>query len=240
MTLRDAPFRPGWALTAQAAAALAIVLALAVWQFSRALEKTALRDARVERLRAPPTPAAELSRSAAPDFTRVSFTGVYDAERHFLIAHRSGRGFDVFTPFVTREGVFLVHRGWRSAESTLAVPTPAGTVTVVAVAWPVMRPSRLVAEERWSDGWPKRMRGVGLERMAAAVGGRAREFRLEHDSEGVFRAAPLAWDYAPGMHWGYTAQWLLIGAALAAGYVLVGKRRGRKLAQTEVAGETLE
>ena len=76
--------------------------------------------------------------------------------------------------------------------------------------------------------------------MAAAVGGRPREFRLERDGEGVFRAASLAWDYAPGMHLGYTAQWLLIGAALAAGYVLVGKRRGRKLAHADVAGETLE
>lgn len=234
MTLRAAPFRPGWALTVQAAAALAIVLALAGWQFSRAVEKTALRDARVERLRAEPVPASALSGEALPDFTRVSFTGVFDAERHFLVAHRSGRGFNVYTPLTAREGVFLVHRGWRSAEaapdSAVAVPTPSAPVTAVAVAWPVRRPSRLVAEESWPDDWPKRIRGAHLERMAAAVDARAREFRLERGAPGVFRAESLTWDYAPGMHWGYVAQWLLIGAALAGGYVFMGKRRGQRLA----------
>ena len=233
MTLRDAPFRPGWALTAQAAAALAIVLALAGWQFSRALEKTALRDARVERLRAEPTPASALSGNV-PDFTRVSFTGVYDAERHFLVAHRSGRGFNVFTPLTSQKGVFLVNRGWHPVDATpepvLTVPTPTAPVTVVAVAWPLQRPSRVVAEAPWPEDWPKRIRGAHLQRMAAAVAARPREFRLERGGEGVFRAASLAWDYAPGMHWGYVAQWLLIGAALAAGYVFVGKRRGQKLA----------
>lgn len=233
MTLRDAPFRPGWALTAQAAAALAIVLALAGWQFSRALEKTALRDARVERLRAEPTPASALSGNALPDFTRVSFTGVYDAERQFLVAHRSGRGFNVFTPLTAQAGVFLVNRGWHPAagEPALTVPTPTTPVTVVAVAWPAQRPSRLAAEAPWPDDWPKRIRGLHLQRMAAAVDARPREFRLEGGGEGVFRAASLAWDDAPGMHWGYVAQWLLIGAALAAGYVFVGKRRGQRLAQ---------
>ena len=232
MTLRDAPFRPGWALTAQAAAALAIVLLLAGWQFSRALEKTALRDARVERLRAEPTPASALSGNTLPDFTRVSFTGVYDAERHFLVAHRSGRGINVFTPLASQEGVFLMNRGWHPADAApeSALPTPTTPVTVVAVAWPAQRPSRLAAEAPWPEDWPKRIRGVHLERMAAAVAARPREFRLEGGGEGVFRAASLAWDDAPGMHWGYVAQWLLIGAALAAGYVFVGKRRGQKLA----------
>lgn len=234
MTLRNAPFRPGWVLTLQAAAAVAIVLALAAWQFSRALEKTALRDARAERLGAPALAAAALAAAAPADFTRVAFTGVYDAKRHFLVAARRGRGFDVFTPFLAQEGVFLVNRGWWSAAagpvSALQVPTPATTVTVVGVAWPAPRPSRLVAAERWPGGWPKRVRWADPARMAVAVGAREREFRLERGGEGVFRAAPLAWDHAPGTHWGYMAQWLLIGAALGAGYVFVGKRRGRRLA----------
>ena len=239
MTLRDAPFRPGWALTLQAAAAVAIVLALAAWQFSRALEKTALRDARVERLRADALAAAALSDAALADFTRVAFTGVYDAERHFLVAARRGRGFDVFTPLVTKEGVYLVNRGWWAAgaqpDAAPAVPTPTTTVTVVGVAWPRPRLSTLAAAESWPAGWPKRARWANPARMAAEVGAREREFRLERGGAGVLRAAPLAWDYAPGTHWGYMAQWLLIGAALAGGYVFVGKRRGRQLAATRSA-----
>lgn len=236
MTRGAAPFRPGWALTAQAAAAVAIVLTLAVWQVTRALEKTASRDARIERLRAPPVPAAALDATAPPDFTRVSLTGAYDATRHFLVAGRRGRGFDVLTPLATAEGVFLAHRGWLAGggpDATPDVPTPAGAVTVVGVAWPASALPRFVTQADWPDGWPKRVPGVDPARMAAAVDAHPREFRLERGGAGVFHAAALAWDDAPGMHWGYAAQWLVIGAALAGGYVLVGKRRGRKQVAAE-------
>lgn len=231
-------FRPGWALTLQAGAAFAITLALAAWQFSRALEKTTLQDERVERLRAEPVAAAPAA-ATLPDFTRVSLTGVYDATRHFLVAARRGRGFEVFTPLVANEGVFLINRGWhdgaQDAEQAVAVPTPAAPVRVVAVAWPLPRLSRVATEESWPDGWPKRVRSANVERMAAEVGAGRREFRLERGGDGVFRAASLAWDYAPGMHWGYAAQWLLIGAAVAGGYVLIGKRRGQKRSATSAA-----
>ena len=63
--------------------------------------------------------------------------------------------------------------------------------------------------------------------MAAAAGAHPREIRLERGSAGVSSPASLAWDYSPGTHWGYTAQWLLIGAAVVAGYVVIGLRRGR-------------
>lgn len=232
MTLRDAPFRPGWALTAQAAAAVVVVLVLAAWQFSRALEKAALREARLERLRAAPVAAA--AGAAWPDFTRVALTGAYDATRHFLVKGRRGRGFEVITPFATDQGVFLLNRGWLVAapggDAAPAVATPMQRATVVGVAWPASPRSRLVAQADWPDGWPKRVPGVDARRMAAAVGAHPREFRLERGEAGVFRAAPLAWDDAPGMHWGYAAQWLLIGAVLAGGYVLIGKRRGLKRA----------
>lgn len=235
MTRGAAPFRPGWALTAQAAAAVAIVLALAAWQVSRALEKTALRDARIERLRAPPVSA--LDATAVPDFTRVSLTGAYDAMRHFLVAGRRGRGFDVLTPLATADGVFLAHRGWLAAagapDATPDVPTPAGPVTVIGVAWPASPRTRFVAQADWPGGWPKRVPGMDPARMAAAVDAHPREFRLERGGAGVFHAAALTWDDAPGMHWGYAAQWVLIGAAVAGGYVLVGKRRSRKQVAAE-------
>jgi len=52
-------------------------------------------------------------------------------------------------------------------------------------------------------------------------------YRFERGSDGVSRPASLAWDYSAGTHWGYTAQWLLIGAAVVGGYVVIGLRRGR-------------
>ena len=229
MTLVDAPFRPGWALAAQAAAAVAVTLAFAGWQASRALEKGALAEARAERLGAAPVAAAEFLATNA-DFTRVALLGVYDSEHQFLVAGPRGRGEQVFTPLRAGGAVFLVNRGWIAAGGTVAPAPPPGVVEVVGVAWPLAAVTRMVADEDWPQGWPKRIRAVNVERMAAALDARPREFRLPRGEVGVLRPASLAWDYSTGMHWGYVAQWLAIAAALIGGFVLMGKRRGLRLA----------
>ena len=229
-------FRPGWALTAQVAVALVTVLALATWQFSRGLEKTALKDARAERLRAEPIPAATYA-PATPDFTRVSLAGRYDAERVFIVGSRQGRGVQVVSPLRTRAGVFLVNRGWllsntpgeiQHSNGQWTVDTPSEQVSVVGVAWPSSAASPHLAARTWPEGWPKHVGGMDIARMAREVGAHAREVRLERAQSGVLRAASLAWDYSPSTHWGYVAQWLLIGVAVVVGYVVIGKRRGRQ------------
>ena len=230
----SATFRPGWALTWQAAAALATAIALAGWQFSRAVEKTALRDARLQTLRAEPISAAAFAPGMA-DFTRLSLTGRYDAERQFFVVNRPGGRLQVVAPFVTADGVFLVNRGWVSPSGNGAAPaveTPSGQATLVGVVWPTKPLSPMLAQAPWPEGWPKQVRMLDPMRMAAAIGRdhanvHAGEIRLEPDGAGVFQAASLAWDYSPGTHWGYAAQWLLIGAAVGVGYVVIGKRRAR-------------
>lgn len=221
------PFRPGWPLTLQAGLALAIVGGLAVWQFARGLEKTALADARAERLNAPPVDAAAWS-PTVPDFTRLRLVGYY-AERHFLVAGTRGAAVQVVTPLHTQGGVFLVNRGWL-ASADAAFETPTGRVTVTGVVWPASKPSALATAQPWPQQWPKILRRWDLPRMAAEVEAAEREIRLPADAEGVLRPASLAWDYSPGTHWGYAAQWLLIGAVVAVGYVLIGKRRHRQQA----------
>ena len=226
-------FRPGWALTAQVAVALITVLALATWQFSRGLEKTALKDAHAERLRADPVPAAAYT-PATPDFTRVSLAGRYDAERTFIVGSRQGRGVQVVSPLHTQSGVFLVNRGWLLPSNATnearqwAFDTPSELVDVVGVVWPPSATSPHLAAKARPEGWPKRVGGMDVVGMAREVDAHAREIRLERDQPGVLRAASLAWDYSPSTHWGYVVQWLLIGVAVVVGYVVIGKRRGRQ------------
>ena len=227
----NATFRPGRALTLQVAAALVTVVALASWQFSRALEKTALRDARLQRLLAEPIAVAEYTRETA-DFTRLSLVGRYDAERQFFVIDRPGGGLQVVTPFVTGVGVFLVNRGWLPPSGKQpAVATPAGRASLVGVVWPAKPVTPMLAKAPWPEGWPKQVRGLQPARMAAAIetpnAVYGVEVRLEADNPGSLRAASLAWDYSPGTHWGYVAQWLLIGVAIVIGYWAIGKRRAR-------------
>jgi cytochrome oxidase assembly protein ShyY1 len=226
-------FKPGLPLTLQAGAALVVVLVLAAWQFSRGLEKSALEDARTERLRAAPIEAGAVSADVA-EFTRIRLTGRYDSTRQFLVANRPGAPLTVFAALLTEHGAFLVNRGLVNrglvnrglSPQPIAAPPP-GTVTVIGVAWPSAPATLLAEREPWPQEWPKRVRGLHIERMATALGAQPREIRLEHGGAGVLRAASLGWDYSPGTHWGYTAQWLLIGVAVVVGYVVIGRRRGR-------------
>ena len=222
-------FRPGRALTLQVAAALVTTAGLATWQISRALDKMALADARDGRLQAEPVDAGRYS-PQTPDFTRLALTGHYDAERSFFVAERPrARGFDVVSVLKTDTGSFLVNRGWTLRSPSQPVPeTPTGMVSVIGVAWPTTPGSDVLGQEGWAEGWPKTARVVNPERMARATGAHAREIRLESGSAGVFRAASLAWDYQPGMHWSYAVQWLLMGLGVGVGYVLIGRRRGRE------------
>lgn len=233
-------FRPGLALTVQVAVAVAVVVALAAWQFSRGLEKTALKNAHAERLRSEPIDAAGYT-AAVPDFTRLTLAGRFDSERTFLVADQAGRPVQVVSTFRTQDDVFLVNRGWvPSANAHLpevpAFETPASPLETVGVAWPTEAVSPWLAAQPWPDGWPKQVRGFDVARMAAEIGAHAREIRLERGQPGVLRPVSLARDYSPGTHWGYVGQWLLIGAALVVGYVVIGKRRG----QRAVEGESLE
>ena len=218
-------FRPGKALTAQVLAALVVVLSLAVWQFARGLEKTALVNERAERLGAAPVASTAL-RSDSPDFLRVSLVGEYDPESQFFVGARQAGGVEAWSVLRTSHGAFLVNRGW------LASPTapPSGEVSVVGVLWPSTPVTVYASQQPWPEDWPKQVRWADPVRMAAAAGAHPREIRLERGSAGVSRPASLAWDYSPGMHWGYTAQWLLIGTAVIAGYVVIGLRRGRNRA----------
>lgn len=224
-------FRPGKALTAQVAAALVVVLSLAVWQFSRGSEKTALVKERSERLGATPVGAAALGADAsnladAPDFLRVELVGEYDPERQFFVAARQPGGVEAWSVLRTGHGAFLVNRGWLAN----ATAPPSGQVSAVGVLWPNTPVTVYASQQPWPDDWPKTIRWADPVRMAAAAGAHPREIRLERGSPGVSTPASLAWDYSPGMHWGYTVQWLLIGAAIIAGYVVIGLRRGRNRA----------
>ena len=223
-------FRPGKALTLQVAVALVTVLSLATWQVSRGLEKTALTDAYRERLGAAPVDTSVYTEST-PDFTRLSLMGRYDPGRSFLVSSfpAAARGFEVVSVFVTREGPFLVNRGWQTGTPADAdVETPTGHATLVGVVWPTTPLSPGIRRETWSGEWPKTIRAIDPSRMAEATGAAPREIRLEAGGPGVLRAASLAWSYAPGQHWSYAVQWLLIGAAVGIGYVVIGRRRGRR------------
>ena len=234
-------FRPGWALTCQVAVALATVIALSFWQFSRGQEKAVLAAERDQRLAAPAL-AAEGFAPGMPDFTRLALAGRYDAERTFFVIDRAQPWrYLVVTPLVTNHGVFLATRGRterpragalsagereglplaRGALGAPEVETPSGLIAVAGVLWPE---EGAADTSRWPDGWPKAVNGMNVSAMAELTGAHPREVRLEEPSPGLVPVS-LAYDFSPGTHWSYAVQWLLIGVAIVAGYIFFGRRR---------------
>ena len=226
---RPRRFLPGRALTLQVAVALVTTVGLATWQVTRALEKMALANEHERRLHAQPVDAASYV-AETPDFTRLALTGHYDPAQSFLVAERPrAPGAVVISVLLTDAGRFLVNRGWALRSPSGSGPeTPSEQISVVGVVWPTTPVSAALRQEAWTDDWPKNARVVNPERMAEATRAHPREIRLESGGAGVFRAAPLGWDYTPGQHWSYAVQWLVIGTAIAVGFVLIGRRRGRE------------
>lgn len=129
------------ALLVAAAAGVAVLLTLGIWQMQRLAWKSDL-IARVEtRLAAAPVPApapadwAGLTPEGA-EYRRVTVSGRYAAGSDVLVqaVTERGAGFWVMTPLTTAEGwQVLVNRGFVAADRRDDRPLPAGVQTVTGL-----------------------------------------------------------------------------------------------------------
>ncbi len=216
------------------AAMLPLVVALGFWQLERAAEKQSYQAqyfARVGMLPEPPPVA-----SADSAFLRVRLQGRYRPEHHYLVDNRlqNGRpGYWVVSHFEATGGrVYLVNRGWVAApasrERLPAVPTPVGVQTLVGVVWPDTGLPPLLADDPWSQAWPRRVQRLDVARMAGeGAGVVGLEIRLEPGQPGAFAAAPVDASFLPERHRGYALQWFALGVVLLVGFVVFGRHRAR-------------
>lgn len=145
-------FRPLPVLTIVTLAALAILIALGVWQLERREEKHALLDRIATRANAAPAPI-EIVLATGDDFAahrRVTALGTFDqAKEVYVYAPRTDggptrQGKKVVTPFALGSGgTILVDRGWvdeawPSTDKTY--PEPEGQVEVEGVLRPSSKP----------------------------------------------------------------------------------------------------
>ena len=209
-------------LAVQVVFAVTITLALCIWQVARGFEKLDMREGYLSQLRAEPVTASKFS-SSTPRYQRIEIYGEFDPNRTFVISNQSdaGRpGFWVFTRFDSSYGQFLVNRGFMPVQgSWLATPdveTPSSQMTIAGVVWPNQPPrSQKEFEDR---DWPIRTSRIDIDQMAKLAGTFAAEIRLFADSPGVLKGAPIVVAQESARHWGYAAQWILIGSLIVAGY----------------------
>lgn len=225
----------GWPLASQVAIAVVVTIALSIWQVGRGFDKLAQKDAYEAKLVMPPVTETDWLATEA-EYRKVQLIGRYDPIRHFIIENRiqNGRsGYWIFSVFNTEHDRYLVNRGWVSIQSNVRIDpdfdTPLESVTVIGVAWPnpVMRTSNSMEQTEW----PVRMRDVDIGQMARMTSARAIEMRLVNESATALKPAPLQVEFSTAMHWGYAAQWLLIGGLVIGGYWFFVIRKEREDAE---------
>ena len=212
----------GWPLAIQVGIAVLVTIALSIWQVGRGFEKLSLKHEYETKLSLPPISEDSLSASDS-DYRKLQLRGRFDAQRYFIIEdrrHRGRSGYWVMQVFNTERDRYLVNRGWVSVESSILVnPTfdiPDASLSIIGIAWP--NPVLRSQVELSRPDWPIRLREIDIGQMARLTGARALELRLVEESPGVLQAAPLQVEFSAAIHWGYAAQWLLIGALVLGGY----------------------
>jgi surfeit locus 1 family protein len=114
---------PNWVLLPGLVLAVAVLLGLGWWQWSRHLDAQALERQYDERLALPPQPIATTSDTEGVDldFRRVTVVGTWDPEHALTIVSRvrdSQLGEELVEPLLLADGsAVLVDRGWYPLEA---------------------------------------------------------------------------------------------------------------------------
>lgn len=222
----------GWPLTIQVGIAVMVTIALSIWQINRGLDKLNEKHEFEQRISADPIDE-ESWRQTDFEHRKIQLRGQLDPQRWFIIENRrhQGRaGYWIVQVFNTNSDRYLVNRGWMSVEGLVHIDpnpeTPAGTITITGFAWP--NPILRTSSRLEAPNWPVRMREMEIGQMARLTSARAVEIRLIAGSAGVKTPAPLQREFATAMHWGYAAQWLLIGCLVLGGYWFFTVRKDKK------------
>lgn len=212
----------GWPLTIQVGIAVAVTIALSIWQVSRGFEK--LDEKQAFELQLSQAPVSEEDWRLA-DFAhqKVTLRGQFDPRRWFIIENRRylGRtGYWIVQVFDTQQDRYLVNRGWIPVHGSVQIDpdieTPKESLTITGIGWP--NPVHRASSSLSPPDWPMRMRDIEIGHMARMTSARAIEIRLLEGSPGVTVPAPLQREFSTAIHWGYAAQWLLIGSLVIGGY----------------------
>jgi surfeit locus 1 family protein len=209
-------FRPALWPTLAAAAVLALLVHLGLWQMSRAAEKQALQD-RFDALAREPAvtlPAAPV-RAEDYEFRRVEAQGTFLPEHMILLdnrIHRGEVGYEVVMPLRLGAGNMhvLVDRGWAPAgarrDQLPAIRTPESQVRVTGIA---VVPSTRILElsahtvegkvwenlvlERYRGAHPIPLQPFVIEQTSDAADGLVREWERPDTGVTKHQARAFTW-----------------------------------------------
>ncbi len=235
--------RPSWVLLhVTVVAAVASMINLGLWQYSRYHERLDFNELVSLRVNAQPKNLndllgeldADTTNASELEWLNVSISGRYLDDQTLLAVNRSQEGVsgvDPLTPLLIDgdpgNQVILVNRGFIS-QKTETPDAPVGTVKIVARV-------RLSETRRFGElsdpttGKLDEIININLTRLSAQIENLNTQIYLEildsqpKDSPEIARIADPV--LSTGSHLSYTAQWFIFSVFVAAGWVVVVRRK---------------
>ena len=241
-------YRPSWVLLhVTVVAAIVLMINLGLWQYSRYGERIDFNKIVSARIDAQPKQLQILLTELGNDgieasdleWLNVSVSGTYLDDQTLLAVNRSQEGIsgvDPLTPLLiggssinsgSGDQVVLVNRGFIT-QATATPKAPAGTVQLIARVR-VSESRRFGELSDPTTGKLSEVINIDLPRLSQQIKNLNTEIYLEvldsqpKDSPAIARIADPV--LSTGSHLSYTAQWFIFSIFVAAGWVVVVRRR---------------
>ena len=241
-------YRPSWVLLhVTVVAAIALMINLGLWQYSRYGERVDFNKIVSARIGAQPKQLQNLLTELGADkvqasdleWLNVSVTGTYLDDQTLLAVNRSQEGIsgvDPLTPLLIGDGsingssddqVVLVNRGFIT-QATATPKAPVGTVQLIARVR-VSESRRFGELSDPTTGKLTEVINIDLPRLSEQIANLNTEIYLEvldslpKDATELARIADPV--LSTGSHLSYTAQWFIFSIFVGAGWVVVVRRK---------------
>ena len=236
--------RPSWVLLhVTVVATIVLMINLGLWQFDRYQERLDFNEIVSARIEAQPQDLNELlleietgtKTANEAEWLNVFTSGEYLDEQTVNAVNRSQGGFsgvDPLTPMRIAGGkqLVLVNRGFiaQSAQNQESAPAPVGTVEILGrVRVSEVRKTGGLSDP--SDGVLKEVINIDLNRLGQQIQDLNTEIFIEvlkSNPADSMLLEPIADPIlSSGSHLSYTAQWFIFSVFVAAGWVVVVRRK---------------
>jgi len=236
--------RPSWVLLhVTVVATIVLMINLGLWQFDRYQERLDFNEIVSARIEAQPQDLNELlleietgtKTTNEAEWLNVFASGEYLDEQTVNAVNRSQGGFsgvDPLTPMRIAGGnqLVLVNRGFiaQSAQNQESAPAPVGTVEIVSrVRVSEVRKTGGLSDP--TDGVLKEVINIDLNRLGQQIQDLNTEIFIEvlkSNPADSMLLVPIADPIlSSGSHLSYTAQWFIFSVFVAAGWVVVVRRK---------------
>ena len=236
MILGRRQFRPAWWAVVFTAIAVALFIALGMWQLQRAHLKEGIESRFEQRLSEPYRELLSVDELQDVEYRKLRLQGRYDNSRNLLVdnqLHRGRAGYHVLTPLrlIDSDRIVLVNRGWvgwgesRDRLAPILAPLTVGAVSGIAhfPSEPALRMGGLTL----SDNWPQLIPYVDIEALQPAFDDNLLPFVLwlAPEEQGAYvRDWKPVW-MRPEKSRAYAAQWFAFALLALLFFVILNLRK---------------